>query len=201
MKTKTLLLIVTTILLFSCSNSVEQTPKIADTAPTTPPQGEKEKEMVIKKGKEIAGNTFKVLGGNLKKAMGKGGVENAINYCNANASSLMDSISNVYVANIRRTSNKLRNQNNSPTAAEQKVLAHYLDGGEMTPIAAILPNGNKVFYAPIKTKALCLSCHGTIGTSISEKDYTFINKHYPNDKAINYKEGDFRGIWSIELKQ
>jgi len=162
---------------------------------------QEEKELTIEKGKEIALNTFKVLGGNLKKSMGEGGVENAINYCNANASNLMDSLGTYYSANIRRTSNKLRNENNTPTAAEQIILDTYTNGGEMKPVVDILSNGNRVFYAPIKMKPLCISCHGTVGKSLSNDNYAFIKKHYPNDKATGYEVSDFRGIWSIELKK
>lgn len=184
-------------LLSACGTSSKEDKETTQAAPLS----EQEKNSVITSGKEIAENTFKVLGGNLKKAMGEGGVENAINYCNANASNLMGSLSNVYSANIRRTSNKLRNEHNAPTASEQKVLDHYINGSEMKPITDVLPNGNKIFYAPIKMKPLCLSCHGTVGESISEKDYKNISNLYPDDKAIGYKEGDFRGIWSIELKK
>jgi hypothetical protein len=162
---------------------------------------EQEKSSAIISGKTIAQNTFKTLGGNLKKAMAQGGVENAINYCNANASGLIDSLGTHHNAIIRRTSNKLRNPNNAPTKAEELVLNKYLNGEQSGPVIDILASGNKIFYAPIKMKPLCITCHGTVGKTTSENDYATILKHYPNDKATGYNEGDFRGMWSIELKK
>lgn len=196
MKTLTFFSIIASLSFVSCSNTSGE--NIKEEKETGIPQTEK--NSVINSGKEIAENTFKVLGGNLKKAMAEGGVENAINYCNANASFLMDSLGDYYYADIRRTSNKLRNPKNSPTKAEQIVLSKYVGGDEQGPIANALPNGNKVFYAPIKMKPLCVTCHGTVGKTVTEKDYATILKHYPNDKAVDYREGDFRGMWSIELK-
>ena len=69
--------------------------------------------------------------------MAEGGVENAINYCNANASNLMDSLNKYYNVTIRRTSDKIRNGENSPTKEEQKVLANYTNGGEMKRITGV----------------------------------------------------------------
>lgn len=161
---------------------------------------QKEREVALTNGKEIAENTFKVLSGNLTKAMSEGGIEKAINYCNANASYLMDSLGLKYNANIRRTSNKIRNEKNAPNKEEQNILTHYLNGGDMKPTIRLLANGNKKFYAPINMKPLCITCHGSVGKTISDKNYSFISNHYSNDKAVNYKVGDFRGIWSIELK-
>lgn len=198
MKNKFLYLLPLTVL-FACSNTPKEKPIVIKEK--TIELSQEEKESVVKKGKEIAQNTFKVLGGNLKQAMSNGGIENAINYCNANASILMDSLSNHYNANISRTSNKLRNEANSPTATEQTIIDNYINGGEMKPIVKLLDNGNTAFYAPIKMKPLCISCHGTVGKTISNEDYAAIKNHYPNDKAIGYVVDDLRGIWSIEIKK
>lgn len=200
MKINNIILSIIALTLFSaCANSSGENSELTQQKKVEISQTEK--NSIITSGKEIAENTFKVLGGNLKKTMAEGGIENAVNYCNANASHLMDSLGTYYYANIKRTSNKLRNPNNAPTAAEELVISNYLIGDKKGPVVDVLPNGNKIFYAPIKMKPLCISCHGTVGETVSEKDYQNINKLYPNDKAIGYKTGDFRGIWSIELKK
>ncbi len=199
MKKYLLITIISLGSLSACTNSHSESS--SNKAPKSSSIFQTEQNTTLSKGKEIAENTFKVLGVNLKKAMAEGGVENAINYCNANASFLMDSLGDYYYADIRRTSNKLRNPKNSPTKAEQIVLSKYVGGDEQGPIANVLPNGNKVFYAPIKMKPLCVTCHGTVGKTVTEKDYATILKHYPNDKAVDYREADFRGMWSIELKK
>ena len=69
---------------------------------------------------------------------------------------------------------------------------------EVNPLVYSDGSTNK-FFAPILTKELCLSCHGTPGNQLSEADYAFIKEIYPYDKAINFNSGDLRGIWSIKF--
>ena len=49
-------------------------------------------------------------------------------------------------------------------------------------------------------QANCLVCHGTINETVTIKMDSIIKSLYPNDKAIEYSEGDLRGIWSITFK-
>ena len=51
------------------------------------------------------------------------------------------------------------------------------------------------------TKPLCLKCHGKIGETLNEDDYTIIKKIYPDDKAIGYDNENLRGIWSIQFEK
>lgn len=54
------------------------------------------------------------------------------------------------------------------------------------------------YYKPLKVKTICLTCHGE--TSLMDKKLLEkIKKLYPDDKAINYKEGDFRGVIRIYI--
>lgn len=198
MKTTVIITILAAVFLIACSNPSRDGAESVEIENVE--ISEQEKNSAIETGKTTAQNTFKTLGGNLKKTMAQGGIENAINYCNANASDLIDSLGTYHNAIIRRTSNKLRNPNNAPTKAEELVLNKYLNGEQSGPVVDILASGNKIFYAPIKMKPLCITCHGTVGKTTSENDYATILKHYPNDKATNYQKGEFRGIWSIELK-
>ena len=46
---------------------------------------------------------------------------------------------------------------------------------------------------------LCLNCHGEPGKEINESTLEKINSLYPEDKAIDFKVGDLRGMWSIEM--
>jgi hypothetical protein len=57
------------------------------------------------------------------------------------------------------------------------------------------------YFSPIKTKSLCISCHGTPGENMTVADYEFINEKYPNDLAINYEPDQLRGIWSISFNK
>jgi len=158
-----------------------------------------------KQGMEIVMGTFKVLSGQLKAAMQEGGVPNAASYCNTVAYPLVDSLSEVYSANIRRASDKVRNPKDAPTALEQEILDTYhaqmAAGEQPKPIVRQLESGEIAFYAPIRMQELCLKCHGKIGETLKQEDYAVIKELYPEDNAIGYEAGDLRGTWSITFKE
>jgi cytochrome c len=49
-------------------------------------------------------------------------------------------------------------------------------------------------------KPLCLNCHGEPGKQINEATFNAIKAKYPKDKAMGYKEGDFRGLWVVKVR-
>lgn len=156
------------------------------------------------KGQEIAQQTFKALSGNLKKAMGEGGVVNAVKFCNVQESIIVDSLSKHYDVSIKRTSHKLRNEKNKPNASEQEMIDYYLNASKTTedlfPEVKRNTDNTVSFYAPIHLQPLCVTCHGTVGKQVAEADYKSILALYPNDKAVDFNIDDFRGIWSITFK-
>ena len=154
------------------------------------------------KGKEIGGATVKKLGGNLMKHMKKGGPKAAIPFCNSNASPLTKEIASKYNVSIKRTSHKLRNEGNKPNTDEMKILTSYLaqikKGEKLKPIVEKDTNGKIHFYAPMKLDKKCLACHGDIKNTPTD---SIIKSLYPNDKAIGFKPGDFRGILSVTFNE
>lgn len=197
MKNKLIYLIPLTFL-FACNSSEEKVAEDDMKVVITTEEG------YLIKGKEIAEATFNVLSTNLKNAMAEGGVENALTFCNVNAMPLTDSLSSYYNVSIKRVSHKPRNLINEPTAQEQHIIDDYLALGiveNMKPMIAKNEQQNNVFYAPISAKGLCLTCHGIVGETLLPEHYEMVKKFYPNDKAIGFKEGDFRGMWSITFKQ
>lgn len=194
---KYIILSITAILLFSCQNN---TKKVNEKTGETIVENKRDYK---KEGKEIAENTFKVLSANLKAAMQKGGVKNAVNFCNIKAMPLTDSLSQVYNAEIKRVSHKPRNSHNSANKAEQKILDEYLaqTPEQWKPTVVENEKGVHTFYAPIPTKGLCLTCHGVVSETLLEENYQTIVELYPNDEAVGFKEGDLRGIWSIKFKE
>jgi hypothetical protein len=154
-------------------------------------------------GNRIAKASFESLSGNLKAAAQDGGIENAIRFCNMNALPLTDSLSKTFEAKIKRTSLKLRNPSNEPDSLEAYMLDLYLQIEKMRkPMVGktLLARNNDVrYFAPIILQGQCLKCHGSIGSDISDSTYTLLKKHYPNDKAVDFREGKLRGIWSINF--
>lgn len=165
-----------------------------------------EEALYLQRGQEIAGATFAALSSRLQQAMQQGGVAYAAPYCNLVALPIADSLSRLHDAVIRRTSLLVRNPEDAPLAHEWPVLRAYEQQWQqketLKPTVALLGDGQRVaFYAPISVNAFCLSCHGKLGETLSAKDYEAIQAIYPEDQAIGYSDGDWRGIWSIAFKR
>ncbi len=197
MKIKLLLpFMIIAISLFSCQSKEKQEESKSS---------ELDKAVYLERGQKIAGATFTALSSKLQAAMQEGGVVHAIEYCNLAAYPLVDSLSKVHQATIRRTSTKVRNEKDTPTTAELAVLEEYQkmaeEGEALKPIVKELNQEYMAFYAPIRINASCLQCHGKVGETLLEENHALIKELYPNDKAIGYSDGDFRGIWSIKLKK
>lgn len=162
---------------------------------------EKEKQEYTVKGKEIAQATFKELSANLMTQMKAGGPAQAIPFCNQKAAPIAEEFSRKYDVVIKRTTNKLRSCDNDPSERELEIMDSYeqlmIDNKELQPIVEIDENQKKHFYAPIKIKANCLVCHGTVNETMTVKTDSIIKSIYQFDIATGYNEGDLRGLWSI----
>lgn len=161
------------------------------------------KEHYATKGESITLMSLSALSRALGKALKEGGVANAIKFCDEYANPVTDSLSKAYQAKIKRTSLKIRNQENQPTPTERMILRTYQKqfeaGKALKPIVTESQAGHINFYKPIIIKPLCLKCHGQKNHTILADDLKMIQTHYPNDKAIGYKVDDFRGIWHIQF--
>ncbi|MFN7117017.1 MAG: DUF3365 domain-containing protein [Saprospiraceae bacterium] len=156
------------------------------------------------RGLELAGITQTTMSTQLKKALEEGGVPIAVQYCNLAAYSIVDSLSKIHNATIRRVTDKPRSPNNSMTAHEQKIFNQFQSQWhgqqQVAPIVEQLQNGEVAFYAPIGIQALCTKCHGKLGETLTTENYAVIQQLYPTDKAIGYAEGDLRGMWRIVMQ-
>jgi hypothetical protein len=165
----------------------------------------KETEAYLIKGKEISKESFNALSGKLKEQLQKGGVIQAIPFCNSKALPITQELSENYNVSIKRTSNKIRNIKNNSTTRELEVVEKFItlkeNNKKLAPIIEVDKNDKVHFYTPIIIKNNCLLCHGKVGQELSVKNDSIIKLLYPNDKATNYKEGDVRGIWSITFNQ
>ncbi len=165
---------------------------------------ETQKKEYLAKGKQIAKTTANHLGGELTKHMKAGGVSEAIPYCNGQAGLLTQEMSEKFKVAIKRTSHKLRNSNNAPTANEIAILEQFKElkatNTTLKPVVALDGKGHPHFYAPIIVQKKCLACHGVIGDSMKPATDSIIKTLYPKDKATGFHEGDLRGIWSIAFE-
>lgn len=53
------------------------------------------------------------------------------------------------------------------------------------------------FFKSIILQPMCLNCHGTPGKEIQPSTLSRIQELYPVDQAVNFKDGDLRGLWHI----
>lgn len=198
--TKSILIFAIVLIAGACKQGTREQTKEAASAITQ----EEMLELALERGNLIATETQKTLGSNLKEAVNEGGVQNALNFCNLNAYPLVDSLEQKFNAAIKRASHKTRNPGDTPARFESEMIAKYesiIAAGNSGDAMVTLVNDNEIIYTkPIVVEnALCLNCHGTPGADIQIENYELIKKLYPQDKAINYKIGDLRGIWSIKF--
>lgn len=184
MKSLQLLVVLSVFIFTSCGSDLSQD----------------EKQAYTERGNEISQKAFKTLSSELKAQMKAGGPVRAVSFCNVNALPLTAAVSNENGVRIKRTSDKIRNGENTASERELEIIHAYKTelsaGKELKPV--VEKRGAEIaYYAPIKLQGACLNCHGVKGTHISKGVDSILALKYPMDIAFNYKEGDLRGIWSI----
>jgi hypothetical protein len=158
-----------------------------------------------RKSELLADSAQSLLFAELKRVISEQGIEAAIPYCHSNAYRLVTSVAENNGTTIKRVSLKTRNPNNKPDATELEILEAYSYVSEqnmaLTEEVRFSEDKRYVLYTkPISIQsALCLNCHGTIGSEVLPTVADKIISLYPNDQAIGYKLGDLRGMWSIKM--
>ena len=139
----------------------------------------------------------------LQGGMQEGGPVNAISVCNLSAPGIANTYSVRNGWDVGRTSLKLRNPDNAPDVWERSVLESFderkragEDPMKMEQYEVVRKDGSSEFryMKAIPTAQLCLACHGEQLDSITR---TRIEKLYPRDQALGYKQGDIRGAFTI----
>ena len=154
-------------------------------------------------GKVIIKKFFTQLKGTLMSANKAGGPTNAIDACNTEAPGIAITASR-YGWKVARTSLKIRNKDNAPDDWELKVLKQFearkAKGEDPKNIAyaeIVKENGKRSFrmMKAIPTAKLCTTCHGA---NIKPAVVKMLDKHYPQDKARGFSEGDIRGAFTLK---
>lgn len=158
----------------------------------------------ITRGDAIVQATFMALSDRLGKAMAEGGPSHAVDYCMVAALPITDSVAIAHDVSIKRTSDKLRAPHDAPDEHERARLHEQLRRLASGTRAIDLPTevhilGDSIaYYKPILVASpLCLTCHGSPGVDLDPDAYAVIRERYPDDAAIGYALGDFRGLWSV----
>ena len=155
-------------------------------------------------GNEVAMTLLKTLGKNLKMHMKKEGPVGAAKFCSVEALNITDEISEKYGKKIevKRISLKFRNPVNAPTTQERVVLEKLesLNSASKLPGYYMQRGKDKIYYYKplIITKQVCLKCHGDVSAPALK---SYLEKTYPEDKALGYKMGDVRGAVLVTIEK
>jgi hypothetical protein len=185
--------VISALVVFTACNQPEQKEDTNET--TTQPNINYEGVSVV-----IMEDAKKTLGGELKAAMERGGVAEAVNYCNLNASGISETVGKKYNATIKRVTDKPRNPANAAIAQELAQLENWrgiLAANTGQVVTKEETETERHFYMPIKIDAFCTSCHGVVGETLTVENQAIIAAKYPEDKATGYQAGDLRGLWHI----
>jgi hypothetical protein len=130
----------------------------------------------------------------LRDGLARGPLE-AIDACRVRAPELAHEASRGSVA-AGRTSHRLRNVANAPREWVKPLLESYLDEPRGTGAAVALGEGRSGYVEPIFVQPPCLVCHGE---AIAEPLRARLAELYPDDRAIGFRAGDFRGLFWVEF--
>lgn len=163
---------------------------------------EAERSELLDEARQIALNSQQVLGGQLMEKLQENGSLGALDFCSVNAIQITDDLSKTHETKIKRVTDKPRNQDNkaNPSQLDYIDLVKNQLKNKNEVNGALVINGNSAqAYFPIISNTMCLQCHGVPGEDISDPTFAKINELYPDDKAIEYKENEVRGIWVVDV--
>lgn len=202
-------LFISLLLFLSCNNSSEGD-KTKDSRVKTYQEDVKDhtdnkKDLTpLEQGLNFAMQTQKVLAENLMNEINTQGTVHAFTFCSAKAVTLTDSMALALNIQIKRVSDKPRNPNNKANKQESAYITkskELMAKGEKIKPEMTETNGKMVGYYPIMTNQICMQCHGNQDTEVLSETLLQINKLYPNDKGIDYKINELRGIWVVEMNK
>jgi alpha/beta superfamily hydrolase len=155
--------------------------------------------------KKTAMKAIKMLGGQLKKNMKKKmktkGIEGATKFCVKRASIINNNVNKRLKDGVKisRISLKNRNSENYPENSDEiAVLKKYAKTKSKKLVITKVGTNHYKVYKPMYINAKCLMCHGN-KKQTNKKVCNIIKSNYPNDKAKNYKLGDFRGAFLVDI--
>ena len=154
-------------------------------------------EELMETGASITKSVGMTLIKTVQQKMSEGGVESALQFCNANALNITDSLSKEHGVRVKRTALKTRNPDNNPTELEKEALSKMALQQPPQASVQMTEDGNTVYFQPIVLKGFCQTCHGIPGQTMTVQTDSLIKAHYPSDRATGFSEGDLRGMWAV----
>lgn len=164
-------------------------------------------ETALAKGRAAARGLNETLRGRLVESMKSSGAAGAMAVCSYQAQALASEVERDQGVKVKRTSLNLRNPRNAPDPFERELLERLAAEARRGSLPEEVleerrEGGAKVFrYAkPIILGTSCLACHGN-DSEVSEEVRKILKERYPEDAAMGYRSGDFRGIVSVVIEE
>ena len=191
-KNRFFLFVFVAVFLFSCGKKTSEKPDAETYA------------QYLESGNEISIQAQAALLTNVSRAMEQGGSLFAAEFCNLQASSIVDSLNNLYNCNISRVSDKNRNpENGLQTSADKQLWTYFFNRHQQGLVhdTLIMDGDRLVYYKPILTAMpACLQCHGS-KQEIQPETFEKMQALYPNDKATGYGMNELSGLWKIGFEE
>lgn len=168
------------------------------------PQGGQESEQ---QGLDTARQAARAMTSELLAAMmqavNSGGPEAAVRVCREVAPEIAARHAQDGVV-VRRVSTRTRNPANRPDPWEDGALTRLLEAhgaGSAEDLVEVVATGESRvlrLMRPITVGAVCLQCHGE-RSGLAPEVRAVLAEHYPEDRAVGYAPGDFRGAVSVTV--
>jgi len=176
------------------------------TACTQNPLSLEQEDQIKRIGSKAASALTKNLKAHLTKALAAGNTAEAFEFCAASALDLAQETAQDLPEGlmIKRTTMRPRNPEKAPDKYENDALAFFeaqiikTGAPPDTYIQYIQDKSEYRYYQPIVINELCLKCHGELD-KLGESVRQSLSENYPQDSAIGYKIGDFRGVVRVSI--
>lgn len=162
-----------------------------------------QEDQFVKEARSLAADLKQSLMKNLSAKMAKEGAVAAVPFCHANVKVIAKGAAKDRLEKYEfgRTSHKVRNGANRPQPwAEVYLKAFQWKKKEEVKkdyLVHRLDDGKRVYLEPLYVEAKCLTCHGqNVAKDVSGK----IKELYPQDQAVGFGLGEFRGFLWVKEK-
>lgn len=106
-----------------------------------------------------------------------------------------------YQVSLGRSSHKLRNPKNAPKEWMQDYIKAFQGRADFVPekeaVAFKISKTSVGYLEPIALGPICMTCHGD---TIDSELESFISEKYPEDQAIGFSPGEFRGVFWVKFE-
>jgi hypothetical protein len=139
------------------------------------------------------------LSGRLMEEMKAGGPSRAVTVCRDEAQALTKKVASESEMALGRTSDRLRNPLNAAPGWARPFVERSAGRKSAAIEPVVVDLGDRIgVLRPIGTAGACTTCHG-VADKQPEALRSLLARHYPQDKAVGFAEGDLRGFFWAEV--